>query len=104
MPDLARWYAHLRGSPAFLLILMGFVGAWLALHYLLGVDKDFGALNLCLSTEASVSLAFFTMTGERQSSESAAAMAALAKALEEQRATSRLILALAEAERDALKS
>lgn len=100
MPDLARSYARWRGSPVFLLTLMAFVAVWLVLHHFTHFDNDFGALNLCLSTEASVSLAFFTMMGERQTSESAKAMAALADTLEEVRAMGTAILAMAEAQRD----
>jgi hypothetical protein len=35
-------------------------------HFSLGTDKDFGALNLFLSAEASISLAFFTLMAEEQ--------------------------------------
>lgn len=64
--DLARTYAAFRGSPIFLLILTAYVAGWIGVHYVTGFDPEFGILNMSLSIEASVSLAFFTMIGERQ--------------------------------------
>lgn len=104
MPDIARWYARMRGSPVFVLGLVTFVASWLTLHWIFDFDHAFGALNLCLSTEASVSLAFFTMMGERQTSDNARSMAALADTIGEVRAMSKVLLALAEAERESMRT
>lgn len=104
MPDLARSYAKLRGSPIFVLGLMLFVASWLVLHYFTHFDSDFGALNLCLSTEASVSLAFFTMMGDRQTSDTARAMAVQADAIEEIRAMAAVLIEVAQSQREQLKA
>lgn len=62
---LALWYAKFRGSAIFLWGLLGFIGIWLSIfHGLLKFDPDFGIINLILSSEASVSLAFFAMMQE----------------------------------------
>jgi len=66
MPNFAQIYASFRGSKNFLIGLSAFVACWLTFHFTLGYDKDFGALNTILSTEASISLAFFTMVADRQ--------------------------------------
>lgn len=67
MASLAGRYAKFRGSRGFLLGLVVFVGIWLTFHFIFGFDTDFGELNTILSTEASVSLAFFTMVSDVQS-------------------------------------
>lgn len=82
---------------------MVFVAAWLLLHYFTHFDSDFGALNLCLSTEASVSLAFFTMMGDRQTSDNAKSMAALADTIEEVRAMATVLVEVAEAQSEQLR-
>lgn len=102
MPDIAQWYAAQRGSPVFVFGLIVFVAGWILLDHLTGFDQDFGVLNLCLSTEASVSLAFFTMMGDRQTVETQRSMQALANTIDEVRAMEKVLLALAEAERDQL--
>lgn len=66
MPDFAVIYATFRGSKSFLVGLLVFIALWLSFHMALGFDKDFGMLNTILSTEASVSLAFFTMVSDAQ--------------------------------------
>lgn len=65
MSNLATKYAGFRGSKSFLLGLVAFVACWLTIHFIFGLDKDFGALNTILSTEASISLAFFTMVSDQ---------------------------------------
>lgn len=64
--NLAGWYTRIRGSKTFLLGLLSFIGVWVTLHFLFRFDRDWGALNLILSSEASIALAFFTMMSERQ--------------------------------------
>lgn len=64
--DWARAYARFRGSRNFLLGLAAFIAAGLAAHFVLGWDADFGALNLLLSMEASLSVALLMMWNERQ--------------------------------------
>ena len=66
MPDFALIYARFRGSKSFLAGLTSFIAIWLSFHFEAGFDADFGMLNTVLSTEASLSLAFFTMVSERQ--------------------------------------
>lgn len=63
--DLANTYAKLRGSAGFLIGLVVFIAIWLTGSKILGVDKDHGMINLLLSAEASVSLAFFAMLQEK---------------------------------------
>lgn len=67
MASLASTYAKFRGSRGFLFGLVVFVGSWLVFHFIFGFDSDFGELNTILSTEASISLAFFTMVSDAQS-------------------------------------
>ena len=64
--NFAQLYAKARGSKAFLFGLMAFIIAWLVISQLTGLDADHGLINLILSAEASVSLAFFAMMGEKQ--------------------------------------
>lgn len=68
--NFASIYSKFRGSTWFLLILLGIMMIWLTFHFLLGTDRDLGGLNLFLSFEASVSLAFFTMVSDAQTAES----------------------------------
>lgn len=67
--NFASIYSKFRGSTWFLLILIGVMVVWLAAHFLFGTDRDLGGLNLFLSFEASVSLAFFTMVSDAQTAE-----------------------------------
>ncbi|MHB8388030.1 MAG: hypothetical protein ACYDBH_00450 [Acidobacteriaceae bacterium] len=66
MKGAARFYAKARGSMWFLFGLVAFITIWVAAHFLYGLDKDWGVINLILSAEASVSLAFFAMISEQQ--------------------------------------
>ena len=72
--DLAKTYAKLRGSSGFLFGLIIFVMLWLSASYITGFDKDHGLINLCLSAEASISLAFFAMLQDRNDIASKAQM------------------------------
>jgi len=67
--NFASVYSKFRGSTWFLLILLGVMAIWLTCHFLFGTDRDLGGLNLFLSFEASVSLAFFTMVSDQQTAE-----------------------------------
>jgi low affinity Fe/Cu permease len=64
--NFAQLYAKARGSKTFLYGLTVFIVAWLAISHLTGFDADHGLINLMLSAEASVSLAFFAMQGDKQ--------------------------------------
>lgn len=69
MPNFAKIYSKFRGSTWFLLILIAVCSGWLLGHEIIGMDKDLGGLNIFLSFEASISLAFFTMVSDAQSAE-----------------------------------
>lgn len=69
MPNFAKIYSKFRGSTWFLGLLVITCSTWLAAHWLLGMDKDLGGLNIFLSFEASISLAFFTMVSDSQMAE-----------------------------------
>lgn len=69
MPNFAKIYSKFRGSTWFLGLLVTTCSTWLATHWLLGMDKDLGGLNIFLSFEASISLAFFTMVSDSQTAE-----------------------------------
>lgn len=62
----AQLYAKARGSTAFLIGLCAFAGVWITLSAFTGFDHDHGLINLILSLEASISLAFFALVGEKQ--------------------------------------
>lgn len=64
--NFAKLYSKFRGSAWFLGLLVATCSLWLASHWLLGMDKDLGGLNIFLSFEASISLAFFTMVNDSQ--------------------------------------
>lgn len=81
--NLAHWYAKFRGSATFLWGLLLFIVGWLVfVHHILGLDKDFGIINLLLSSEASVSLAFFAMMQEQTDMQHAEVMQAIKAMLE----------------------
>lgn len=102
--DLARTYAALRGSPIFLLLLASFVTAWLGAHHIWGFDPEFGMLNMCLSIEASVSLAFFTMVGERQSQTQLKQTEALTSVVNDIKLMSASIIEVANAQKAVLET
>ena len=79
--DLAKTYAKLRGSSGFLLGLIVFVALWLTASTMTGFDKDHGLINLMLSAEASISLAFFAMLQDRVDVAQQAQMDAIAQIL-----------------------
>jgi len=62
----SQFYVKFRASAWFLAFLVGTCIGWLALHWLFHMDKDLGGLNIFLSFEASISLAFFAMVSEFQ--------------------------------------
>jgi len=85
--NFAQLYAKARGSKTFLYGLLSFIFAWLAVSRATGFDADHGLINLILSAEASVSLAFFAMMGDKQDAqhrEQVAAMLALLQAIKKE--------------------
>lgn len=85
--NFAQLYAKARGSKTFLYGLLAFILAWLAVSRATGFDADHGLINLILSAEASVSLAFFAMMGDKQDAqhrEQVAAMLALLQAIKKE--------------------
>lgn len=62
----ARLYAAFRASIWFLALLVVFVSAWIAAHFVFGLDREFGALNLILSIEASLAVTMLIMANQRQ--------------------------------------
>jgi len=62
----AQLYAKARGSRSFLIGLCVIVVSWLGVSLATGFDRDHGLLNLFLSFEASISLAFFAVVSEMQ--------------------------------------
>lgn len=64
--DFAQMYARMRGSRGFLYTLCVFVFGWFGVSLVTGWDSDHGTLNLVLSFEASISLAFFAVVSETQ--------------------------------------
>jgi uncharacterized membrane protein len=95
MRSLFRLYMTVRKPKNFLIILLVFIGTSLLLHFLTGVDPEFGATNLILSIEASTASAVLMMVAEesadlqRQTVDSQGRMLAA-------------LLAIAEAQRDML--
>lgn len=63
---LPAFYKRLRTSKTFFFAVSTFIGVWCALHFLFGFDPEWGALNLILSAEASLSMALFMMLSDRQ--------------------------------------
>src|SRR5690348_1333706 len=57
----AHLYASFRGSPYFVGAMLLLIGLWLTVHFWIGSDSDFGALNLVLSSEATLSTALLIM-------------------------------------------
>lgn len=78
----ARAYTQFRGSKIFLGLLILMVAGWLGAHWLFGLDPDFGGINLFLSAEASLSLAFFTIVSAMQDADTADRMRYQEKMLE----------------------
>jgi hypothetical protein len=79
---LALWYAKFRGSSIFLIGLLIFIALWLVASTWLSFDRDHGLINLMLSSEASVSLAFFAMMQEQTDSQHAEVMTGIKEMLE----------------------
>lgn len=82
--NFAKWYAKFRGSSTFLFGLMGFILGWLGLHWIFPWwDRDLAGINLVLSSEASVSLAFFAMMQEQTDIQHSEVMNAIKAMLEQ---------------------
>lgn len=104
MINPAVWYSKIRGSAAFVIFLCLFVGGWLTIHHTTGFDPEFGMLNLFLSTEASISLAFFTMMGDKQDAANKRAIDELTDTVESVQAMSKLLLAMGEIKKTELEN
>ncbi len=89
-------YAKARGSKWFLIGLLSFIGTWLSFHFTVGFDKDFGMLNLFLSSEASIGLAFFTMLSDQQTHEAKAQTLVIQQILEAIQAQDKKVLEIVE--------
>lgn len=61
---LAQGYRRFRGGWWFLAVLSALIGAAMGAHAWLGYDPDFTITNLCLSIEASVSVALLLASQE----------------------------------------
>jgi len=82
--NFAKWYAKFRGSSTFLIGLLVFIFGWLALHYIFPWwDNDLAGINIILSSEASVSLAFFAMMQEQTDLQHSEVMNAIKQMLEQ---------------------
>jgi len=82
--NFAKWYAKFRGSSTFLIGLLVFIFGWLALHYIFSWwDRDLAGINIILSSEASVSLAFFAMMQEQTDLQHSEVMNAIKQMLEQ---------------------
>jgi hypothetical protein len=86
----------------FFVALIAFVGFWLMFHFRYGFDKDFGELNMMLSIEASVSLAFFTMLGDAQAAYQRTQTDYQKQMVEDVQRLGRATLSIAEGQRDIL--
>lgn len=106
---LSRLYLAFRHPRVFLFALVTFVITMLSLHFLRGVDEDWGATNLTLSIEASIASAVLTMMAERAAQMQTEVAAQMRQMLEASLAmqaaqdkTLQGVLLIAEAQRDML--
>lgn len=91
--NLAVWYAKFRGSATFLWGLLGFIVGWICLHMVFPWwDRDLAGINILLSSEASVSLAFFAMMQEQTDMQHAEVMNAIKEMLVQAKKTDAEIL------------
>lgn len=90
--QLALWYARFRGSATFLFGLVGFITLWLWASTIFHFDMDHGLINLILSSEASVSLAFFAMMQEQTDMHYMEMMSAIKAMLEQSKKVDEEIL------------
>lgn len=82
--NFAKWYAKFRGSSTFLFGLLGFIFGWIALHFFFSWwDRDLAGINIILSSEASISLAFFAMMQEQTDMQHTEVMTAIKQMLEQ---------------------
>lgn len=82
LSQLASAYTKIRGSKGFLLTLISIIVSWISLHFTFGIDPEWGGLNLFLSSEASIALAFYTVDTARQEAQFKEQMAAHQRLLE----------------------
>jgi len=64
--SFASTYRRLRTGKTFLIVLSTIIAAWFMLNWWFGFDPDYTRLNLCLSIEASVSVALLLAAQEAQ--------------------------------------
>lgn len=95
--NFAKWYAKFRGSSTFLIGLLAYIATWLICHLLFKWwDKDLALINLTLSAEASISLAFFAMMQEQTDMHHAELMTAIKDMLEKSQKSEAQILEIVE--------
>jgi len=95
MRSLFRLYMTVRKPKNFLVVLLVFIGTSLILHFLTGIDPEFGATNLILSIEASTASAVLMMVAEESAD-------LQRQTVESQGSMLGALLAIAEAQRDML--
>lgn len=101
---LAVWYAKFRGSSTFLWGLLAFIALWLGIvRGMFHFDQDFGMINLMLSSEASISLAFFAMMQEQTEMHHTELMTAIKEMLEQSKKVDAEILETVEEIQEEIK-
>jgi hypothetical protein len=102
--NFAKIYSKFRGSTWFLYLLIILCSTWLAAHWAFGADKDLGGLNIFLSFEASISLAFFTMVSDSQAAEVKKQTDTMESILRKLEANDKKVLAIVEDIQDEVES
>lgn len=92
---IATLYARFRGSVGFLYALCALIFAAVFCHRFLGYDPDWGLTNLCLSMEASVSVALLIMQEDRQRAAEERQQEKMLHLMEAQAASNEMLLMLA---------
>lgn len=102
--NFAKWYAKFRGSSTFLFGLLGFIAVWIGLHFMFSWwDQDLAGINIILSSEASVSLAFFAMMQEQTDMQHTEVMTAIKAMLEQNTKVDKEILETVEEIQEEMK-
>lgn len=99
---LARMYARFRGSEWFLYTLCLAIAAVVFAHFAYGYDPDWGASNIDLSVESSISVALLMMAAEKQQRAEARRLEHMLHLLQAQTAALGALQALLEKDRASL--